>query len=460
MSSQIRDPIYGDFELPSYLDELLSCWEIQRLRYVRLINVNSVPLSSLGEVSRFSHILGVLHLGVRFLRKHDIAIDGDVGRTLLATLALHDIGTPAFAHSLEYVLKAQTNKNHVDTAVAALNGVQQAGPLQWSCIPTRNQHGRLRSELKRLVGRDFVEKIGLAIQGQGTLGYLVSSDGIDLDNLDNVFRMAYSLGLREWTAADVFRILESLELTSSQTALGGDYQSLESVIRWAILRRSAYEVLNFHPGNLAGLAMLRELFEVYSQQTGILDESAWWSTDSELLERMRTPYTTDLIDRIVTGKLYRTAATLWIDTSDAVLSPIEAISRELSLFSHKLSQDVDRVVRVHCILDKGTFQRSIQFHVYGMGTEKLGENSRSVILAIHTPSESEPPSRDRVFKATLALLSERFGLSIGRLEAALKRKPRGFEIGESPDQLGLFSPIDTPAESTTPGLPSEVKSEA
>src|SRR5436309_5475302 len=42
-------------------------------------------------------------------------------------------------------------------------------------------------------------------------------------------------------------------------------------------------------------------------------------------------------------------------------------------------------------------------------------------------SESEPPSRDRVFKATLALLSERFGLSIGRLEAALKRKPRGLD---------------------------------
>lgn len=46
---KIYDCLYGDFELPSYLDELLAAPEFRRLSEVRLINVNSPSLAALSE---------------------------------------------------------------------------------------------------------------------------------------------------------------------------------------------------------------------------------------------------------------------------------------------------------------------------------------------------------------------------------------------------------------------------
>ena len=64
MALKVHDCIFGSFELPSYLDSLLTTPEFRRLSEVRLININSPSLSSLSETKRYSHTLGVLRLAL------------------------------------------------------------------------------------------------------------------------------------------------------------------------------------------------------------------------------------------------------------------------------------------------------------------------------------------------------------------------------------------------------------
>lgn len=106
---KIYDCLYGDFELPSYLDELLAAPEFRRLSEVRLINVNSPSLAALSETKRYSHTLGVLRLA---LSNPMLGFDAEERRALLAAIIVHDAATPAFAHLFEYFLADRFSWGH------------------------------------------------------------------------------------------------------------------------------------------------------------------------------------------------------------------------------------------------------------------------------------------------------------------------------------------------------------
>src|SRR6266700_4760404 len=98
---KVYDPIYGGFSLPSYVEELVFAPEVRRLSQIRLLNTLTPSLATLGELRRFSHTLGVLHL---------CDLNGAKGfspeerKALAASVLLHDIGTPPFGHLMEYNL--------------------------------------------------------------------------------------------------------------------------------------------------------------------------------------------------------------------------------------------------------------------------------------------------------------------------------------------------------------------
>jgi HD superfamily phosphohydrolase len=416
----IRDPLYEEFELPYYLSGLLSCWEIQRLRYVRLINVNSLPLSALGETSRYSHTLGVLKLGMVCLRENNVSINDSLARLLLAALCLHDAGTPAFGHSMEYILKQQGAGDHVQAIIDAIAGESPTGKFKWSAIPGRGGHAKLRSELRKLLGRNFEDSLITALRGDGPIGHLVTSKAIDLDNIDNVFRMAAALGIRNWSAEDPVEIARGLSLCSHTEGVTCSSRSLTSIERWARVRREVYEILNLHPLNLSGLAMLREAFEIHVDAEGPFSSSAWWTVDSEILENL-SKFADHLIQRIKRGDLYSTLLTLWLDTSKhGDLHRLEDIGKRLRLFSDRLADAVDHRVRVHVVMDRGTFERSIPVFATDSGLSKsIGTPSRSIVVSVHSQSTSNNyPPLHKVQKAVIALLSDCFNVGTELIEEA------------------------------------------
>jgi HD superfamily phosphohydrolase len=293
---------------------------------------------------------------------------------------------------------------------------------------TGADHRQLRHELRRILGRDFASLLTEALRGNGIIGRLVSSPEIDLDNIDNVFRMAAALGVHNtWSRDTPLRLatafpLAKIEVRSVafESAVPDKSLTEDSIREWLATRKEVYRVLNLHPVNLAGLAMLRELFDEYALVRP-LSRSLWWTTDDDALKNLALEHTESLARRIRVGDLYSTLVVLHIDTVDSQLQALEAIVGQLRMFSCALENIIDCRVRVHAILDNGTFERPISIAIFDeSSTGSVGLRSRSIIISVHgKSSRHRPPAEVSVREKTIQLLAAWFKVSEQRLRGAL-----------------------------------------
>src|SRR4030067_1047185 len=86
--------------------EVINSIEFQRLRDVRLSNINSLFLYSSSNVTRFEHSIGTAYLATRLADNLNIS-DRDKCHLFFAAL-LHDLASPPFGHSVEYIFKNLT----------------------------------------------------------------------------------------------------------------------------------------------------------------------------------------------------------------------------------------------------------------------------------------------------------------------------------------------------------------
>ncbi len=183
---QIWDALYGRFKLPGFLEQLVLAPEFRRLTEVRLLNINSASLAGLADVSRYSHTLGVLRLA---LMNPLIGLGEQELKAFLASIIVHDAGTPAFAHLFEYLLSEHYGWDHESVVPSLLIGRHH---------PDQHAHQIFESQtlkfekLCHAVGVD----IGLVIEfvsRRHPFSRLIFGS-LDLDNLDNVARMNWMIG--------------------------------------------------------------------------------------------------------------------------------------------------------------------------------------------------------------------------------------------------------------------------
>jgi HD superfamily phosphohydrolase len=184
----VHDSLYGRFELPSFLTPLLTAPEFRRLAEVRLININSPALSALADVRRYSHTLGVLHLATR---NQFVNFGRDEHRALLASIIVHDAGTPAFAHLFEYQLTEQFKWDHESVVPAILTKQHHVDAGLHRFYASR------RPEFEKLCRTAKIDfELVLAILDRRHPGSKLVFGSVDFDNLDNVARMNWMLGMR------------------------------------------------------------------------------------------------------------------------------------------------------------------------------------------------------------------------------------------------------------------------
>lgn len=102
--------IFIDEEYPNFIDKYLTTKTLNRLKHVtQFCGCDYTKLySPLFSYSRFDHSLVVAHMTWHFTR--------DKKETLAALL--HDIGTPCFAHCIDYVFKDYLNQESSEKSIA------------------------------------------------------------------------------------------------------------------------------------------------------------------------------------------------------------------------------------------------------------------------------------------------------------------------------------------------------
>lgn len=264
------DALYGEIELDIPL-ELLQAPELQRLREVRLCNINSPYVTGGTSLNRFEHAIGTAYLAQEYIKSytHDPT---DQNAFIIAAL-LHDIVTAPFGHSLEYLYETLRNNEYEHANIWQMIFTGKTIPS------SRNFFIGKKVTLPHLFEVSLIEKIRNILEMKHPLSKILTND-IDIDNIDNVFRFAYHIGLSFQKSSPVI-ITKNLKYKNQLLSVSSE--ALPYFKEWFVTRKKLYYYLLENEGEFIAKALLeRALIECFIDDN--ISEYDWVLTDSEMIE--------------------------------------------------------------------------------------------------------------------------------------------------------------------------------
>jgi hypothetical protein len=351
--------------------------------------------------------MGVLGLALEIATKLRRAYSQTEVDTLLAAIVLHDVGTPAFAHLFEYLLKATSGWTHESMLERIIAGDYRPENLYHQVF-----NGRSLALSSMLESMDLDPASVVAnVMGKGPLGGLVAGS-VDLDNIDNVYRMSSALGLFPDPS-------EALSLTRdisvSDSVLQVSPAGLAYLQSWRSLRRRAYEVLAFDESAIQGQAMLTDCFSE-AIDAEILNEEHWHLTDYSMVQfllgwRPKAEQISNTLRRFVSGDFYATLFIGWF------VQPRGERDLRHPRERSELKESLQARLKIPCspyvFYDVGTFEKELRVCLASEGRGptaevQIGETSTSTIVGVFTPHRRTRLGRAKI-EIVIDILAD-FGL--------------------------------------------------
>lgn len=317
------DRMYGELKFPPLIHEVLCCPGLMRLREVRMANVPFIGFPSFTGVTRYEHSLGVCHLAGIFAEEAGLD-EKDKIEVMLAGL-YHDVATPPFGHAVEEVLANRFDFDHEEKLREIIIGkTSDLGGQRTQVFLGRSLilHQVCQSKRGRELGLDVMRIADLAAGAKGDpLGDVISSSGIDLDNIDNVIRAATAMGIHEFDP-DIAETLAKSFVREGDTVCIHE-AALDYLDEWRRARGTLYGMIYASEHDCALQAMLqhamRELASAPDDQR--LLETDWCLTDDDLVHNrlLRNPTTAAIVNRMRLGQVYTMLAFLELRPRDSVV---------------------------------------------------------------------------------------------------------------------------------------------
>ena len=276
--TEFSDILYGTVTLPDWAVPFIKLPEFLRLRGVRLSNVDSYQFKDFGAPCRWEHSIAVAYLAQRCARVKGLG-QQDAVHLLLAGL-LHDIATPPFAHTAEYVLDDFDHEADGENLLSGIRG-KDFDPDFPIFAGQSSQFQQTARKVSKLINVEILgQEIGEMIVGDGDFGFLIHGT-IDLDNADNVVRACLHMGM------DVDRRLplRLADWLAQQSHPPADIARVNhiDVAQWLQYRDELYRrFFECSDEELARQAFLQHLIR-RAVQSGFPRTSIIWNTDHELL---------------------------------------------------------------------------------------------------------------------------------------------------------------------------------
>ena len=402
---------------------------------MRMCNINSLYLTGASEPKRFEHCIGVYHLADLWTRSRDLPTrDADVVR---AAALLHDMLTGPFGHSFQYVMEDNPYEQRFEHADVA-SGVRSHF-LQLAKAGA--QFSGRGFSVKDTLG-DLADDVFAAILGKGQFGPLISGT-LDLDNLDNVVRLAFHMGLCEADDRGLPLKLGPL-LEPRPDGLAAPVRAVPLFERWFQIRRRLYEFLLLDRGEFAAKAMLTLAVEIAGENS-MLGADDWRHTDESLLDALQARSVGEhqlvgqILRRLRLGDLFECVEVWHTPDVDRYgeLSTSDAKRRMERTVEEALARSGGPKIRIclHYILDKKKTGRSIVFrHIETEEEERVGQDSSNLLVgAFVTNARAVALNDHEKARARAAVRDVLIATGLSGLEAA--EEP----LGEPPQEEELFA---------------------
>ncbi|HVR95282.1 MAG TPA: HD domain-containing protein [Thermoanaerobaculia bacterium] len=196
----IRDPVHGFLRADPLEAALINSRPVQRLRFIHQLGFTFLVFPG-AEHSRFSHVLGAMHLAGRvydaLCGKAGGLLTGGVRsrerRLVRAAALLHDLGHAPFSHSAEELFEGGIDHEEMTRRLLEEPEIQT--------LFERHGDGIATADVERLLtkGGDAVE---------GLLAQIISGE-LDIDKMDYLLRDSLFCGVRYGTF-DLERLLDTM----------------------------------------------------------------------------------------------------------------------------------------------------------------------------------------------------------------------------------------------------------
>jgi HD superfamily phosphohydrolase len=414
----IIDPLYGEVAFGEELGELIRTPVIQRLRHLRLSNIDSVDMPAIANLSRFEHVVGVGHLAgevglAQSLNHFDQLV-------LRASGLLHDWSITSYGHLVEEALQyVGTGFDHEAKLYDILEG---AGSDDIGGVDLQILHGRetgLTRWARRVVGQDaraLLREIMNHIRGEGRMGRIISG-GIDIDNIDNVFRMAFHMGLPIDRDTPT-RLARSIVAVEEGAGRGPVFRAnaRSDIEAWIDVRRQLYQHLMLAERDFAGKVMI--LFAaVTAYEAQEITQDDWSIVDHEFMDRLlqsKVKEVKETAQRWAVGDLWSCTPLMWMSGDRPDYPSLLAFSRNVSRKSKR------GPLFAYGIKDKRERRLAIKFEK--SEPEAIGKSPQQWLLGIGS-ARREPFAMSEV-RALLDEACRMFGCRVLGSAAARHAVPR------------------------------------
>lgn len=415
-ATRYYDSLYGQLELkPVVREMLLRNAELIRLRSIGMMNFRSVSMLPLTTITRLEHSVGIAHLVELFSRKNRV-VAGRLEDFLTAAL-YHDINCASFGHAVEWAIDRHHQYDHESTS----DWISERELYRPEDKPMFfSQDGLHRNRYAERYGIDLTAVTSI-ISGQRTC--VIKSPGIDLDNIDNVSRMASCLGLLRDRDLPV-RLAESLMLSDDQSYFVVDEDGIALVEEWLRTRSAVYREFIYSREYMGFEYLVFLLVRQYAEHAGTKNvRNLFHYTDERLLwthtdRRTYGDAVANTAQRLLLNQLPECYMILRAEpftkyeevrSSQFCDSFISEVASE-SAATGVVTQDERRSLAIHVTTDNKKTSRSISLGLRSATRElqtSLGEDRQYILLAILGSSTLSSAKVDELARIGIGLLRRR-----------------------------------------------------
>lgn len=362
---------FSDENLTSLLADLIDSPEIHRLRNMRQMNFDVPLIQELGRSRRLPHSIGVTFLAVELAHKSNLNLNDT--KALLAAALLHDAAIPPYGHLVESELKYITpDFSHEENLAKIIRGTLGTENTYQHIV--KNKELKLTPILQKH-GVDIEAVINIVCPKKGTTSP-VSAD-IDIDNIDNVHRMAAMLG---WDGAkeNIKAIRSSMRL-KGLSGITFSKEAIEPLHKWLEFRERIYTMIIAHPECIPYNALQTDLVRL-AVEHDIITPTDWYMTEPEFEDKLRREPTTEALGwQLISGCEYQLVDYVWIknfsttkklknkDISDYMIEKIPEVTKNSGYFIWN---------------EKGLVSRRIKATLDDNKIVHIGKNSTSCMIAL------------------------------------------------------------------------------
>jgi len=406
------DPIYGKVQVDEAVLSMVSkCPELKRLRFIGMMNFKSFKMLPLTTISRLEHSIGLTILSK--ILKDNNPILNDLNNDLLVASLFHDVNCGSFGHSVEWAIDRYTPFNH-ESEVEWVKSEDNLSDL--SKKP-------MFIELDGLHRHGFVERYNLDLERidnivEGDGYFYINNRGIDLDNIDNVFRMAHYLGILEDRLIPQ-KLVRALRVDSDYDNFILKDSNRYLIKEWYKLRSLIYELFIYSSDYMGYEYLIFELISEYSKALDrpedvkrlirFTDENLLWTCYGM---KQSHPGLSNIAKRLLLNEIPNCYGILRSELNSDLTSLREKEIRQSianSIRAKISKKGYNVLVHLHMTTDDKKTNRRIKFFSEkdGKRLERyIGNDKQYVLLAILGERDLKPVVSDNLTQIAIGVLEK------------------------------------------------------